>query len=478
MLLQRIKLSRIRMYNQFKFSIRTVVCFSCFLSVICVSAVNAQDTTRISLLFVGDIMQHDSNIEAAFNPVTKKYDYSSCFEYVAPILRSADLTIGNLELTLAGSPYKGYPQFSAPDALAIELKRSGFDVLVTANNHSLDRRRKGLERTIDVLDSLQIQHTGTFKDSTHRANTFPLLLEKNGFRFLLLNYTYGTNGIPVTKPNIVNLIDTVTIKADLAKARAQQSDAIIVFMHWGLEYQSLPAKDQKTIAALCLREGAKLVIGSHPHVLQPMIWNKQDDNFIAYSLGNFVSGQRPRYRDGGAMLWIELQKIRNDSVSTTSISNTNYELEWIQKTSSAKPEFTSFPFRYFEKDTILIKSKTSQEALTLFANDSRKLYNIHNVNVPEKMSPRHDTLVYSIRLSNTEGLDSLTINNPIVDFYGIEKIEVENDTFMMVGKFYEHALAKQALLDIQSKTKLSQLRIVRRVDLEEKILSPRKDNPD
>jgi poly-gamma-glutamate capsule biosynthesis protein CapA/YwtB (metallophosphatase superfamily) len=467
------------MYNWFLKSIFKILsCLCIFVCALCFSVVNAQDTTRISLLFVGDIMQHDSNIEAAFNAVTKKYDYSSCFEYVAPILRSADLTIGNLELTLAGSPYKGYPQFSAPDALGVELKRSGFDVLVTANNHSLDRRRKGVERTIDVLDSLQIQHTGTFKDSASRANTFPLVIEKNGFTFSLLNYTYGTNGIPVTKPNIVNLIDTVTIKADLATARAQQTDAIIVFMHWGLEYQSLPAKDQKTLAALCLREGAKLVIGSHPHVLQPMVWNKQDDNLIAYSLGNFVSGQRPRYRDGGAMLWIELQKVKKDSVSTTIINKANYELEWVQKTSGAKSEFTAFPFRYFENDTVLLKSKTSQDALALFAKDSRTLYNKHNVNVSERVYPRPDTLAYSIRISNWDSLDSLSRNNSMIDFYGIEKVEAENNTSMMVGKFYEYALAKQALLDIQTKTKLSQLRIVRRIDLEEKILSPRKDNAD
>jgi poly-gamma-glutamate capsule biosynthesis protein CapA/YwtB (metallophosphatase superfamily) len=203
-------------------------------------AVFAQDTTRLSLLFVGDIMQHDSNIAAAYNPIAKKYDYSACFEYVAPIIRSADLAIGNLELTLAGAPFKGYPQFSAPDALAVELKRTGFDVLVTANNHSVDRRRKGVERTIRVLDSLQVLHTGTFIDSAARDNTYPLIIEKNGFRLSLLNYTYGTNGIPVSKPNVVNLIDTIQIKLDLEKARTQQADAIIVFMHWGAEYQSLP----------------------------------------------------------------------------------------------------------------------------------------------------------------------------------------------------------------------------------------------
>src|SRR5688572_17150153 len=114
------------------------------------------DTSRLSLLFIGDIMQHDSQINAAFDPYTGAYVYEECFSYMRPLFESLDLTIGNLELTLAGPPYKGYPQFSAPDALAIELKASGVDVLVTANNHCVDRGRKGLERTIRILDSLQV----------------------------------------------------------------------------------------------------------------------------------------------------------------------------------------------------------------------------------------------------------------------------------------------------------------------------------
>ncbi len=424
----------------------------------------AQDTTRIKLLFVGDIMQHDSNIAGAYNPATKKYDYSACFEYVAPILRSADLAIANLELTLAGPPYKGYPQFSAPDALAVELKRSGIDVLVTANNHCVDRRRKGLERTIDVLDSLGFQHTGTFKDSIARATTYPLIIEKDGFQFSLLNYTYGTNGIPISKPNIVNLIDTVVLKIDLAKAREQQSDAIIVFLHWGLEYQSLPSKDQKTVAALCLREGAKLVIGSHPHVLQPMVWNKEADQVIVYSLGNFVSGQRPRYRDGGAMFWVELQKVKQDSIATTSVKNAEYELEWVQKTGS-KPDFVSFPFRYFEGDTLLGKNKASQDAFKLFAKDSRTLLNKHNINVKELIHKKSDTLIYSIRLAVNE-LDSTQLADPILNFYGVEKVEFENSTTFMLGTFYELEIARQALVDLQTKTSIGPARIVRRVDLE------------
>lgn len=369
--------------------------FKLIVVLFCLSKViSAQDTTRLSLFFAGDIMQHDSNIAAAYNPVTKKYDYSACFEYVAPIIRSADLAIGNLELTLAGAPYKGYPQFSAPDALATELKKSGFDVLVTANNHSLDRRRKGLERTLKVLDSLQIIHTGTFNDSSARAQTYPLIIEKNGFKLSLLNYTYGTNGIPVTKPNIVNLIDTIQIKRDLEKARAQLTDAIIVFMHWGAEYQSLPNAEQKRLTKLCFREGAKLVIGAHPHVLQPIEWNKERDQLVVYSLGNFVSGQRPRYRDGGAMVWVDLQKIVKDSVAVTTIHNSEYELAWVQKSA----EFVLRPLRYFENDTVFVKDKIARDAMTLFVKDSRTLLTKHNVNVPErKHTVNSDTVIYTVR---------------------------------------------------------------------------------
>src|SRR5690606_33958239 len=176
------------------------------------SAALAQDTTRISLLFAGDIMGHDSQIASAFDPDTKTYDYTSCFARMRPYIQSADIAFGNLEVTLAGPPYKGYPQFSSPDELAVTLKNVGMDVLVTANNHSLDRGKKGLERTIMMLDSLGILHTGTFRDTVERMNDYPLFVEKNGFNLALLNYTYGTNGIRVTKPNVINMIDTAVIR--------------------------------------------------------------------------------------------------------------------------------------------------------------------------------------------------------------------------------------------------------------------------
>jgi poly-gamma-glutamate capsule biosynthesis protein CapA/YwtB (metallophosphatase superfamily) len=426
----------------------------------------AQDTTRLSLLFVGDIMQHDSNIAAAYNSVTGKYDYSACFEYVSPIIKSADVAIGNLELTLAGKPYKGYPQFSAPNELAYELKRAGFDVLVTANNHSVDRGKKGIERTIDVLDTLALLHTGTFKDSAARAITYPLLVEKNGFRLSLLNYTYGTNGIPVPRPSIVNLIDTIQIKMDLAKAKSQNSDAIIVFFHWGDEYQSLPNKEQKRLTNLCFREGVKLVIGSHPHVLQPMEWRKEEDQFVVYSLGNFISGQRPRYRDGGAMLWIDLQKVVKDSIALTSIQQAAYELEWVQKSNHVKKEFVMLPFRYFESDTTFIEDKLLRDAFDVFKTDSRALYAKHNRNVTEKVSSYDlDSIHYVIRLGSfSDDQANHIIDNPVLQSYGLDRSSNSGDEwFWFTGKFLNRESAEIALADIQTRTDLKDIRIVKRI---------------
>ena len=253
-------------------------------------------------------MGHDSQIASAYDAKKKTYDYSPCFRLVKPYVDSVDLAIGNLELTLAGPPYTGYPQFGSPDALGATLKDMGFDVLVTANNHCVDRGRKGLERTIMMLDSFEIAHTGTFVDSLARVNESPLIIEKNGFKLAILNYTYGTNGLPVTRPNIVNHLDTAVMRNDLMEAKQARPDAIIVFTHWGLEYQSLPAKKEKDLTEFCFKHGAQMVIGAHLHVLQPMEWRKEKNQFVAYSLGNYISGQRKRYTDGGAMAYLELQK--------------------------------------------------------------------------------------------------------------------------------------------------------------------------
>ena len=334
----------------------------------------ADGKTYIDLLFIGDVMQHSPQIRGAYHPAEDNYNYDPCFQYIAPAIRRADIAIANLEVTLAGKPFTGYPTFSSPDELAAALKNAGVDVLVTANNHSLDRRKKGLERTIDVLDSLQIPHTGTFKDLDERRKSYPLILEKKGARLALLNYTYGTNGIPVTEPNVVNYIDTAQIKADVLRARELQADFVIAFYHWGDEYQSLPNTAQKSLVRISKEMGIDMVIGAHPHVLQPMEF---EDSFLTvYSLGNFVSNQRDRYKDGGAMA---LATLEFDPVSRrVRAVKASYQLVWVyKKPAGGVSHYFILPAGETWARTI-VTDPAERDKMQLFTRDSRELFTRHN----------------------------------------------------------------------------------------------------
>lgn len=271
------------------------------------------DSSVLRLLFTGDIMGHSPQIESAWNRDAGSYFYDSCFVFVKPIIESADLAIGNLELTFAGPPYTGYPRFSSPDALGLALKNAGFDVLCTANNHAADRGYEGLVRTLNVLDSLKLTYTGTFRSQAERDSVYPLLVEAKGIRLALLNYSYSTNGMPFPTPGIVNLIDTGLIRKDMERTKLLHPDLILAFMHWGEEYERFPSSVQKKLAGFLFHLGVDAIIGSHPHVVQPIeILTDTLDGFfqrpVFWSLGNFISNQRDRYRNGGIMALLEVRK--------------------------------------------------------------------------------------------------------------------------------------------------------------------------
>ena len=271
-------------------------------------------------------MGHDSQIESALIKGEERYDYTPCFEYLEPYFSSADITIGNLEVTLAGPPYKGYPQFSSPDELGAALALAGFDILLTANNHCLDRNSTGLERTIDQLDSEGFIYTGTFKNDYYRSLSYPLLVEKNGIRLAILNYTYGTNGLIPKSPNIVNYLDTAQISKDLRKASEALPDFTIAFVHWGKEYELTENAEQIQLAQFMLDSGADAIIGSHPHVVQP-IRRAESGEIIVYSMGNLISNQRSRYRDGGIAIEMHIEK----KDGKTSVSDYAYLPIWVYK---------------------------------------------------------------------------------------------------------------------------------------------------
>ncbi len=330
--------------------------------------------TTLTLLFAGDIMQHKVQIDAAWDDSLQTYSYDSCFRFVAPIIRDNDVAVANFEFTLGGQPYTGYPQFSAPDQIVNALLYAGFDIVGTANNHSCDRGRKGIERTIHVLDSLGLKHIGTYMDSTARADLYPMIIHKNGINLALLNYTYGTNGIPVPAPCLVNLIDTLQIKTDLKRAQDSLPDKIIVFIHWGDEYHSYPNQYQQYFTRYCLNHGADIIIGMHPHVIQKIEKLHYPDSngrevFVAYSLGNFVSNQRDRYRDGGLMVKLRLEKHHN----IVSIADCGYYLSWVYvPDEKGKRRFYILPADQFIGSGGFTDS-LSQQKMQQYMTDSRTL---------------------------------------------------------------------------------------------------------
>ena len=343
------------------------------------SSINSQE---VSFLFMGDIMGHGPQIKSAWQENKKQYEYSEVFNPLEDIISSVDFAIGNLEVTLAGKPFKGYPQFSSPDELAVACKNSGMDVLVTANNHSCDRKNKGIVRTLDVLDSLKILHTGTFKDVNKREKNNLLVLSKEGIKVGLLNYTYGTNGLPFSDPVYVNLVDSVLIKKDVINAKNKDLDKLIIFVHWGYEYKDFPNSYQKKYNRFFQDLGVDVVIGSHPHVIQPMVYSKENNHefLTVFSLGNFVSNQRAERKDGGAMFRLSFQKTDNN----IQISRKEYIPVWVHKyMEKEKYHFQILPCArpiYNEK---YFSNKEDFQKMKTFLDNTRAHLNTNNLAIKE-----------------------------------------------------------------------------------------------
>lgn len=259
----------------------------------------------VRLLFAGDVMQHMPQVHAARRDTT--FDYTEVFAAVRLRFEAADLAVVNLETTLTRTGrYSGYPLFRSPVELAGALREAGVDVAFTANNHCCDGGAEGIRTTAEELDRCGVLRTGSFVDSLDRAARHPLLVERRGVRLALLSYTYGTNGMPVPRGMEVNRIDTLRMADDLRAARRAGVDGIVVGIHWGIEYARRESAEQRALASFLRRHGADVVIGSHPHVVQPA--EADSSHVVVYSLGNFVSNQRKRYTDGGIMASVEATK--------------------------------------------------------------------------------------------------------------------------------------------------------------------------
>ena len=292
-----------------------------------VAAEPVKQDVSVDISVIGDIMCHSTNFQDAYDDENDTYDFSYVFTDIKDYIQNADLTIGNLETTFAGKEvgYTGYPTFNTPEQLAQNIKDLGVDVVSTANNHSLDKRYAGLVSTLDELDKVGLSHTGTYR-SKEEQDTI-LTKDINGIKFAFLSFTYGTNGIPVPsgKEYCINLIDEDLIKDQISKAKALNPDVICVNMHWGDEYKLKQNTTQEKLADFLFENGVDIILGSHPHVLEPMEKRTitlddgtKKDGFLIYSLGNFMSGQVIENTMNTIILQLKITKHADDSISIDS----------------------------------------------------------------------------------------------------------------------------------------------------------------
>lgn len=354
---------------------------SVFLSLL--SMLIPQDSAEI--VFAGDAMQHQRQIDAA-RQKDGSLDYGTYFTALRPYIESADFAVVNLETPLGGAPYSGYPMFCAHDNYVDALTEAGFDLMLSANNHILDRRDRGVRRSIRTFEDKGVPWLGVYRNRAHRDSVLPMIRDINGFKIGFLNYTYGTNGISKTSDIEIDYIDRALIASDVRKAREKGAELIAVCIHWGEEYKLLPNTAQKSLAKYLRDLGVELIIGGHPHVIQPMELRLNEKTgrpcLTVYSLGNFISAMRTTDTRGGAMARIKLAR---DIFGRAYVREATYRLVFTEPGNS-DGKFRLLPA---ESRELHPSMETYRKG---FVRNAVGIFDRHNVNVPRDTTaivPRH-----------------------------------------------------------------------------------------
>lgn len=283
-----------------------------------------------TLTAIGDIMCHNTQYWDAYQKETDTYDFSYVFENVKDYIAAGDVSIANIETSFAGKDrgYSNYPVFNSPDELARDVKATGLDIITTAGNHCLDMGYSGLSRTIDVLKNNGIEQLGTYKSQEERDTVF--IKDVKGVKIAFIDYTYGTNGIPVPsgKEYCVNLIDKNLIKKDIESAKEQNVDMIVACMHWGDEYKTKANKEQEDLANFLFKNGVNVIIGNHPHVLEQMEKRTvtledgtTQDGFVIFACGNFICDQNAENTRNSIILNLDITRHSDGKVT---VDKANY----------------------------------------------------------------------------------------------------------------------------------------------------------
>lgn len=338
---------------------------------------------NFTMTAIGDTLCHNTQYWDAYNSSTKQYDFSYVYDNIKDYTSSADITIGSLETTFAGEDrgYSNYPVFNSPDSLATGLKDIGVDVISLAGNHALDYGYSGICRTIDVLDNVGISHLGTYKSAEDQDKI--LIKDVKGVKIAFINYTYGTNGIPVPsdKPYCLNLIDKDLISKQIKQAKEQNVDMIVACMHWGTEYKTSANDEQKELADFLFKSGVDIILGNHPHVLEPMEKKtitlddgSTKDVFVVYALGNFTADQRAEITRDSAILNLDITK---DSDGKILINKVSYVPIYMYKNSAAKVH--KFKILDIEKSIANFDSGDTSIGSSVYSNLKVQLQKIRDI---------------------------------------------------------------------------------------------------
>lgn len=281
----------------------------------------------ITVSAIGDILIHsrvynDARVDGGF-------DFTPMFEQVAPYLRETTITFANQETMIGGEEIglSTYPAFNSPYEVGDALKDAGVNVVSIANNHTLDRGEKAIQNALRHWETIDMMYVGAYKDQLDRE-TLRLFETDEGITVAFLAYTYGTNGIPIPdgKDFLVNLIDREVMLTEITQAK-EVADAVILSLHFGNEYERMPSDEQKDLVQFAADLGVDVILGHHPHVLQPMAWvtgANGNQTLVAYSLGNFLSGQDKYYRQVGGMAKFTIHKRIEGEDETVSIVNPQF----------------------------------------------------------------------------------------------------------------------------------------------------------
>lgn len=305
------------------------------LAVIVVGFSLPKDSKNLKVVAVGDNLIHPVVYNDA--KVGKNtFDFKPMYSHIKPYIHKSDVAYINQESPLGGDdiPYSGFKRFNTPSSISKDVIDTGFNLINGSNNHALDQGTKGLRNNIDVWKKYQTTalYTGVFDSKKERDKT--PILNKKGTKISMLSYTFGTNGLKPDHPYQINYINKQNMSKDIAKAK-KKSDVVMVSMHWGNEGSHQPNSKQKDIADFLAKKNVDVVIGMHPHVIQPVEWKKGTNGhktLVAYSLGNFLNGQETgtTSNDLGGSIEFDIDKKENKNkiknVKWRSIVN-HYEIK-------------------------------------------------------------------------------------------------------------------------------------------------------